>query len=130
MDYLFLVGRILYGGFFVYAGVNHFRHLGMMAQFAGMRGVPSPKPAVIVSGLLIFIGGLCVVFGCAPTWFSVVCIELFLVPVSLTMHAFWKETDMMGRINQRVNFEKNLALAGAALILLAVPQPWPFSVQW
>jgi hypothetical protein len=37
---------------------------------------------------------------------------------------------MMGRINQRVNFEKNLALAGAALLLLAVPQPWPISLQW
>jgi hypothetical protein len=33
----------------------------------------------------------------------------------------------MQQINQRVNFQKNLALMGAALMLLAIPRPWPFS---
>jgi putative oxidoreductase len=130
MDYLFLLGRILYGGFFVYAGINHFRHLAMMSQFAGMKGVPSAKAAVMFSGLLILVGGACIVLGCAPTWFGVLCIELFLVPVTLLMHNFWIEKDPMGRINQRVNFEKNVALAGAALMLLAIPQPWPISLAW
>jgi uncharacterized membrane protein YphA (DoxX/SURF4 family) len=126
---LFLLGRILYGGFFVYAGINHFRHLGMMSQFAGMRGVPAPKAAVILSGLLVLVGGLFIVLGVAPT-VAVALIILFLVPVSLYMHKFWAETDPMGRINQRVNFEKNVALAGAALLLLLIPQPWPCHIGW
>jgi putative oxidoreductase len=130
MDYLFLLGRILFGGFFINSGINHFRHLGMMASFAGMKGVPAAKAGVIVSGLLILLGGICIVLGCSPTWVGVLCIELFLVPVTLIMHNFWVETDPMGRINQRVNFEKNIALTGGALLLLLVPQPWPFSVQW
>ena len=129
MDYLFLLGRVLYGGFFINAGINHFRHLSMMSSFVGMKGVPAPKLGVIVSGLLILAGGLCVVLGCAPEWVGVVCIELFLVPVTFLMHNFWVETDAMGRINQRVNFEKNVALAGAALMLLAIPEPWHLSLQ-
>jgi uncharacterized membrane protein YphA (DoxX/SURF4 family) len=130
MDFLFLLGRILYGGFFVNAGINHFRHLGMMSQFAGMKGVPAPKAAVAFSGLLIIVGGLCIVLGCSPAWFGVLCIELFLVPVTFMMHTFWSETDPMGRINQRVNFEKNVALAGAALMFLMIPEPWAIGLQW
>jgi uncharacterized membrane protein YphA (DoxX/SURF4 family) len=130
MDYLFLLGRILYGGFFVNAGINHFRHLGMMSQYAGMKGVPAAKPAVVVSGLLILVGGACIVLGCSPAWFGVLCIELFLVPVTFMMHNFWAETDQMARINQRVNFEKNAALAGAALMFLTIPEPWAISLLW
>jgi len=85
---------------------------------------------VAFSGLLILVGGACVILGCAPVWFGVLCIELFLVPVTLMMHNFWMEKDPMGRINQRVNFEKNVALAGAALMLLAIPQPWSLSLTW
>ena len=126
MDLLFLIGRLLYGGFFVVAGINHFRNLGMMAGFVASKGVPAGKLAIILSGLLIIVGGLCVVVGCNPE-IGVICIVLFLVPVTFMMHAYWNETDQMQQINQRVNFQKNLALMGAALMLLAIPRPWPFS---
>jgi len=35
---------------------------------------------------------------------------------------------MMPRINQRVNFQKNVALLGAALMMLMISKPWPLSV--
>jgi hypothetical protein len=44
------------------------------------------------------------------------------------MHNYWVETDMMQRINQRVNFQKNIALLGAALMMLMIPKPWPLSL--
>jgi hypothetical protein len=53
---------------------------------------------------------------------------LFLIPVSLLMHNYWVETDMMQRINQRVNFQKNVALLGAALMMLMISKPWPLSL--
>jgi hypothetical protein len=31
VDYVFLLGRILFGGLFIVAGINHFQHLGMMS---------------------------------------------------------------------------------------------------
>ena len=55
------------------------------------------------------------------------CIVVFLVPVTFMMHAYWQETDPMQRINQRVNFQKNIALLGAALMLLMIPRPWALS---
>ena len=127
LDYAFVFGRILYGGFFVLGGLNHFQHLGMMSGFVSSKGVPAAKPAVIVSGLLIIVGGLSVIVG-YHVWIGLLCIMLFLAPVSLLMHNYWAETDAMQRINQRVNFQKNVALFGAALMLLMIPKPWPMSL--
>lgn len=121
--FVFLIGRVLYGGFFVLAGVNHFQNLAMMSGFTASKGVPSAKALVMLSGLLIFVGGLSVIVG----WhvrIGLACIVLFLVPVTFTMHNFWVEKDMMQRINQLVNFQKNIALLGAALMMLMIPRPW------
>ena len=41
----------------------------------------------------------------------------FLVPVTLTMHAFWAESDPMMHMMQRVNFLKNVGLLGGALLV-------------
>jgi glyoxylase-like metal-dependent hydrolase (beta-lactamase superfamily II)/uncharacterized membrane protein YphA (DoxX/SURF4 family) len=128
MTYLFLLGRVLYGGFFIVAGVNHFQHLDMLAGFAGFKGVPAPKAAVIVSGLLIVVGGLSVMLGFQPT-LGVICIALFLIPVTFMVHTYWSDTDPNMKINNRVNFQKNVALLGAGLMALIVPQPWPLSVD-
>jgi len=128
MDYVFVLGRILFGGFFLMGGVNHFLNLNMMAGFTASKGMRAAKPGVVLSGLLIIIGGLLVIAG----WhvrLGLACIVLFLVPVTFTMHNYWVETDMMQKINQRVNFQKNLALLGAALMMLMIPRPWPLSLN-
>jgi putative oxidoreductase len=39
-------------------------------------------------------------------------IACFLVLITPLMHAFWRETDEMQRLNQMVNFTKNTALLG------------------
>jgi hypothetical protein len=36
------------------------------------------------------------------------------------MHTFWKETDPTAKMNESIAFFKDLALAGAALILFAM----------
>ena len=126
MDYVFLFGRVLFGGFFIVGGINHFRHLGMMSGYAASKGVPAAKAAIIFSGLLIILGGFCIVVGCTPE-IGVACIVLFLVPVTFMMHPYWTETDPMQQMSQRVNFQKNVALLGAALMLLMIQRPWPIS---
>jgi hypothetical protein len=44
------------------------------------------------------------------------------------MHTFWSDTDPMMKMNNQLNFEKNLALAAAALMLLSVGHPWPLTL--
>jgi len=120
---VFVAGRILLGGYFIYSGLNHFALINMMAGYAQSKGVPSPKAAVGFTGLLLLIGGLSILLGAYPT-VGIISLVIFLVPVTFMMHAFWKVQEPMAQMGERVNFLKNIALLGAALILLAVPQPW------
>jgi putative oxidoreductase len=127
MNTLHLIGRIIFGGFFIYSGVNHFIGFGMMAQYAKMKGVPFPAIAQGLTGLMLLLGGLSIVFGIYPV-VGVALLVAFLVPVSLMMHNFWKLDDPQLKMADKINFTKNMALLGAALMLLAIPLPWPFSL--
>jgi len=127
MDTLLLIGRIIFGGFFVYSGVNHFIGFGMMTQYAKMKGVPFPAIAQGMAGLMLLLGGLSIVFGIYP-FVGIVLLVAFLVPVSFMMHNFWKLEDPQLRMGDKINFMKNMALVGAVLMLLAIPAPWPLSL--
>jgi uncharacterized membrane protein YphA (DoxX/SURF4 family) len=129
VEILFLLGRVLFGGFFVISGIRHFQHLDMMAGFTGSKGFPAPKLAVIGSGLMILLGGISILLGVRPVW-GVALVSLFLIPVTFVMHNYWADKDPMARINNQVNFMKNLAMLGAAWMLLAIPRPWPMSLAW
>jgi putative oxidoreductase len=129
MPYVFLAGRILYGGFLLVSGIDHFRHARVLTVYAGAKGVPAPQLGVIVSGLVIMFGGLSILLGLRPTW-GVVFVTLFLVPTSLFIHNFWADTDLGTRQANFTNFKKNIALLGAAWMFLMIPQPWPLSVTW
>jgi len=111
-------GRILFGGFFIHSGYNHFANLPMMAGYTQSKGVPMPKPAVAVTGVLLTFGGLSVMFDFHPV-IGLTALILFLVPVTFLMHAYWKIKDPMAKIGDSVNFRKNLALLGAVLMLLS-----------
>jgi len=124
----FLIGRLIFGAFFIYNGVNHFLSLAMMTQFVAAKGVPAPSVAVAVTGALIIFGGLSILLGWRPE-LGIAAIVVFLLGVSFPMHNFWAESDPTQRMNDMGNFMKNMAILGATLMLVAIPQPWPYSVE-
>lgn len=116
MDWIYLIGRVLFSLIFLLSGVSHFTQLDAMSKYAASSGVPAPKLSVAVSGLMVLAGGLSVLLGLymeIGAWLIV----LFLLPVAFMMHAFWKVGDPMQRATQQAHFMKNVALAGAAMIL-------------
>ena len=127
MDTLLLIGRIVFGGFFVYNGVNHFLKFGMMTQYAKRKGVPFPAAAQGVTGLMLLGGGLSIACGVYPL-IGIALLVGFLVPVSLVMHNFWKLDDPKLRLADRSTFARNMALLVATLMFLALPVPWPLSL--
>ncbi len=126
MDILFLIGRILYAFIFLMSGLGHLMRLEQMAQYAQAKGVPAPKLAVAGTGVLLLLGGLSVLLGFYPT-IGLILLILFLGPTTLVMHRFWDINDPMQRQMEMINFNKNLALLGAALMLLLL-QEWPLSL--
>jgi uncharacterized membrane protein YphA (DoxX/SURF4 family) len=126
-NYAFLAGRIILGMYYLMNAFNHFTMLGMMSQWVASKGVPLPTLAVLGTGLLLLLAGLSILLGIYPR-IGVLLLVIFFLPVTFMMHNFWSETDPMMRMNQMVQFMKNLALMGSALIFLAIPEPWPLSL--
>jgi uncharacterized membrane protein YphA (DoxX/SURF4 family) len=124
---VFLIGRLIFGGFFIMNGVDHFMRTSMMAQMAAQKGVPFPEVAIIGTGLLLLFGGASMLLGWQPE-LGVTALVIFLVGVSIPMHNFWAETGD-ARMMDMINFTKNMALVGASLMFVAVPRPWPLSVD-
>jgi len=128
MRALHVLGRMIFGGFFVYSGINHLQNSERMAQYAGAKGVPAPQQAVRATGAMLLAGGLSIIAGLKPRQ-GLGLITAFLVPVSLQMHRFWEKQDPQQRQTEMIQFMKNMALAGALLMLLLLPQPWPMSLR-
>ncbi|KKW12810.1 MAG: hypothetical protein UY50_C0003G0015 [Parcubacteria group bacterium GW2011_GWA2_49_9] len=126
MNILFLIGRLIFGGYFLMNAGNHFKNIESLTGYAKYKGVPSPRSAVFVGGVLLMLGGLGIVFGIAPEA-SLALLIIFLVPVSFKMHAFWKETDPTAKMNERIAFMKNIALIGALLMFYAIEVPWVYN---
>jgi uncharacterized membrane protein YphA (DoxX/SURF4 family) len=127
MEYLFLIGRILYALVFLMSGINHLRNSGAMAGYAASKGVPAPRLAILGTGVLMLLGGLSIALGVQPAW-GIVLITVFLIPTTVMMHNFWADTDPMARLNNSINFQKNVAMVGAAWMMLMIPQPWALSL--
>lgn len=123
----FLVGRIILGVYYLFNAFNHFTRLEPLSAYAASKGVPSPKLATVVTGVLLLIGGVSILLGVFPA-VGVAALTAFFIPVTFWMHNFWAVQDPMQKTIEMVNFTKNLALLGSALLLLAIPQPWPFSL--
>ena len=128
MQQIFLVGRIIVGAFYLFNAFNHFTRLSQMAGFAASKHVPVPEAAVFVSGVLLAIAGLSLLLGVYPRIGAAAAV-LFLVPVSVMMHAFWNDADASARMMDMINFTKNFALVGSTLMFFAIPEPWPYSVH-
>lgn len=123
----FLIGRLMFGGFFLYNGINHIVNRKQMAPYAESKGVPEPEWAVTLAGIPLLIGGASLVLGVKPK-VGAAAILTFLAGVSPVMHNFWASEDPNQRQADMINFAKNMALAGGALALLGVEEPWEASI--
>ena len=115
MDWLYLIGRILFSLIFLMSGFGHLTQSDALSQYAASKGVPAPKVATIVSGLMILAGGLSILLGVfmeIGAWLIV----FFLLPTSFMMHNFWKVEDPMQKQVEQAQFMKNLSMTGAALV--------------
>jgi len=119
MNAVLIIGRILFALIFINSGISHLTKLEAMTGYAQYKKVPAAKLSVIVSGLMILVGGLYIAFGVYAD-LGALLIAIFLIPTAFLMHAFWKESDATAKQNETIGFFKDLSLAGAALIIFAL----------
>ena len=63
MNIAFLIGRIIFRGYWLMASFNHFKNLNYMSEYAKAKGTPSPKLAVAGTGVILPLGGLSMLLG-------------------------------------------------------------------
>ena len=62
----FLVGRLLFAGFFINSGISHLQKSKELAEYARAKGVPAPELAVALSAVPLLAGGASILLGVKP----------------------------------------------------------------
>src|SRR5512146_2534986 len=106
MRYLVPVARVLFASIFLLA-VPRLLSPHMAAQVA--RAVPLAHVLVPLAGVLALLGGSSVAVGFHAKWGAGMLV-LFLVPVTVMMHAFWAIPDAAAAKMQLMSFERNLSM--------------------
>lgn len=116
-NWLFVLGRALFGGIVAFMGLNGFQNAEEQAQYAASKDIPKPTSAVLFSHGMLVAGGLGVVFWKLPVA-AAGAVATFFAGVTPTMHDFWN-ADEDQQQQEMINFLKNTALLGGALALLS-----------
>lgn len=119
LDVIDLVGRLLFASVFFINGWAQVARRDVMVGVGQAIGAPRPDLTVPISGVLMLISAALIALG---VWadLGALLLFLFLPYAAFLAHAYWKETDPGMRAAQSAQFWKNIALAGAALVLLAM----------
>ena len=115
MDAILIIGRILFGALFVASGIGHFAKLEAMTGYAKYKKLPAAKLGVVLSGLLLLVGGLFILLGYYVD-LAAIAIAIFLVIAAIIFHNFWTIEDATAKMGDMVNFLKNIGLAGVLLM--------------
>ena len=121
MEYVNILGRLLFGGYFVYGGINHFINLKMLTGYAASKKVPMANIAVMGAGLMLLAGGLSYILNFHVTAGTIILL-LFLIPTSFMMHNFWAVADPAMAQTQM------MALIGALLLFLSIRYTFGFAL--
>lgn len=117
MEYVFLLGRAMFASLFVESGIGHLTKTKQMGAYAKSMGVPAAEFMTFVTGIMIFAGAILILFDVLMIYGAAL-ILLFLVPTAFIMHGFWKVEDPGMKQMQQIQFMKNIALAGASLMII------------
>lgn len=125
----FTAGRVIFAAVLGFMGFSHFMDVEGMSGYAEAKGVPFPKLAVIGSGIMLVLGSLSIALGVYPI-IGAGLIAVFLLGVTPVMHDFWIHEDPEERQNEMISFEKNTAMFGAALLIMAISgTSWPYALN-
>ena len=117
MDWVLLIGRIVFAALFISSGlVFHLQKRAMAVGYARSMKAPLPEVTVPLTGIAIVAAGVLVILG---IWVDLAALVLAanVALFALFMHAFWKVDDPQQRVMEQTQFQKDIALAGGALIL-------------
>ena len=114
---LLVIGRLLLGGFFVAAGVQHFFIVPAVSQAIAQRGVPAPRFVLIFGTAFQIAAGLLLITGILVP-LAALGLVIFTLAASVMLLNFWS---MEGAARDAAlnSWKSNLAIIGGLLIVAA-----------
>lgn len=109
------VGRLLIAALFVVFAVRYAETFAVTAASFARMGLPQPYLAVGLAVLIQGVAGAMLALGWRARWAAWVLLA-YVLAAALTAHRFW-EYDPAYAANQMAHFFKNVALAGALLVI-------------
>ena len=117
MNNLFVLGQIILGAYFLLSGLMHFVRGADMIGWVASKKLPLPAVGVYGTGVLLALGGLGVMTQMYLPYAYGALIG-FLLLAAVTIHNFWADTNPQQHSVNMIQFQKNIALAAALLMLL------------
>lgn len=114
---VFLIGRVLLAFIFILSGFNKLTNFGGTVQYMTQAGLPYAALLLVPTIIVELGGGLLVLAGWKTRW-AAAALVLFMVPVTLTFHAYWNVDPAMMQ-NQMNHFLKNVSMMGGLLYVYA-----------
>lgn len=109
MEIAFVIGRIIFGVYWLMAGFQHFENFNATSAYAKAQETPSPKPAVAGTGVIPLLGGLSILLGVYHA-VGIILLIIFLLGESFQTNSYWNVEDVQMRQIDMINFMKNMAL--------------------
>jgi len=122
-----LAGRILISLIFIMSGLGKVFQFDGQVAYAASQGVPLASLAIIISIIAELAAAAMIVFGYKARLGAFILL-LWMIPVSLMMHAFWNIEDPMAQQMNMIMFMKNLSMMGAMLLIMSFG-PGPKSIN-
>jgi putative oxidoreductase len=121
------LGRLLLSLIFVASAGAKLSDWQGPAKMMADKGLPAVDVLLSIAIALELFGGVLVFVGWY-TRFGALALLAFLVPVTLIMHNFWTLDEGPQRMEQMINFMKNVSISGGLLMVLALG-PGPLSID-
>ncbi|MBG9386544.1 DoxX family protein [Caenimonas aquaedulcis] len=116
-DTLALIGRVLIAWLFVPSGFGKIMGFAGTAGYIASKGVPLPEVCAAIAIAAELGLGLLILVGWQTRW-AALGLGLFTVVITFIFHNYWAvEAAQQGM--QKMNFDKNLAIAGGLFALAA-----------
>ena len=119
MELLLIIGKVLFAYLFITSGINHFKSVDAMTGYAQYKKLPLAKPMVLLSGVLLVVAPILVIFGVLEV-LALSSLAVFLLLTAFIFHPYWKEKDANTKMNEMIAFNKEISLLGAILVIIAL----------
>ena len=112
-----LVGRILLAVIFIISGIGKITGFDGTVGYIASKGLPMAQLVAIATIVVEVGGGIMLAVGYKARW-AALALAVFTLLAAIIFHNFWA-VEAAQKMNQQINFLKNLAITGGMLMVFA-----------